>query len=316
MPTGRGWRGAQVVGVLAFFLGIICWPYFAGGLYYQSVFTQMFIYIALAVSYQLLIGYARLVSFGHIAFYGLSAYTSSVLVTKYGVPFVLSWLVAIAVTVVLAFVVARLVIKLEPLLLAVATLAVAQIVSLVVSTLAVTGGQNGLITGPFTVGGIDPAAFSYWFVAAIMVLVVAASVLIVRSSLGRLLLAVGDDPVAARAIGTNSARTLTIVFTLSSALAGVAGLMLAQSAVVLAPGSIDLNVAITVLAMVAIGGLRSMTGAVIGAFLLTLIPVWFAPIAQDETLIYGGVLLVVFVVAPGGIMELFGRVRRRAGWIR
>lgn len=301
-------------GALVFFAAIVCWPYFAGGSYYQSVFTQMFIYIALAVSYQVLIGYARLVSFGHVAFFGLSAYTSTILAGRYGVPFVLAWIAAVLVAVVVAYLVARLVIKLEPLLLAVATLAVAQIVSLIVSTLSITGGQNGLITEPFTVPGIDPVAFTYWFVAILMLAVVGVSVLVVRSPLGRLLLAVGDDPTAARAIGTNSTRTLTVVFALSSGLAGVAGVMLAQSSVVLAPGSIDLNVAITVLAMVAVGGLRSIAGAVIGAVILTLIPVWFAPIAQDESLIYGALLLVVFVVSPGGLVGLLAPLRRRVRW--
>lgn len=305
---GLAW--AEPAGAAVLSAVVILWPWLSGSLYYKTVAIQMFIYISLAVSYQLLLGNARLVSFAHVAFYGLSAYTVVILVSRYHIPFVAAWLAGIALAVVVAFFVGSLVIKLEPLLLAVSTLAVAEVLLTVVSTLGITGGQNGLVTRPFSLGRVERLTFSYWFVAVGMLLVVGVTVFVSRSALGRLLLAVGDDTVAARSVGVSSSRTLISAFVLCSGLAAVAGIMLAQSAVVLSPGDIDLNAAITVLAMVAVGGIRSMFGAALGAILLTLIPVWFASIAQDESLIYGGILLAVFVLAPGGLVSLVSPVRR------
>lgn len=286
-------------------------PFLLGTLYVRLVATQLFIFVALAVSYQLVFGYARLPSFGHVAFYGVAAYTSGVLTTKFGLPHVLTWVIALGVTVVLALLVAGLVIRLESLLLAITTLALAVIASEVVSTLSITGGQNGLPLRPLPApAGIDQLAFNYWFVAAGAVLVVALTAWIVRSPLGRLLAAVGDDPVAARALGINADRVLVFVFVLGSVLAAVAGILLVQSTFILAPEHLGLDVAVLVLAMVAVGGLRSVAGAVIGAVVLTLIPQVFAPVQQAEALIYGVILLFVFVVSPSGLVG----VRALPGW--
>lgn len=292
---------------------VVLVPWFSGDLYYRSVSIQIFIYIGLAVSYQMLFGYARLVSFGHAAFFGLSAYTSAVLVATYDVPHVLAWVAGVAVTMLLALVAGRIVIRLEPLLLAVATLAFSQIVVLVVSQLSdITGGQNGLVTVPLTVGDVPAADFNYWFVAAGMLLIVGLTVALVRSPVGRLLLAVGDDPVAARSLGANPTRVLVFAFVVSSGLAGLAGVLLAQSTAILAPESIGLDTSILVLAMIAVGGLRSLPGAVVGAVLLSLIPVVFASLQQAAVLVYGLILLVVFVVSPEGLTGVPALARRYA----
>lgn len=286
-------------------LGAALLPFLLGTLYVRLVATQVFIFVALAVSYQLVFGYARLASFGHVAFYGVAAYTSGVLTSRFGLPHVLTWAVALGVTALLALLTAGLVIRLESLLLAITTLALAVIAIEVVSTLSLTGGQNGLLLRPLTApAGLDQLAFNYWFVALGSIAIVVLTTGIVRSPLGRLLAAVGDDPVAARALGVNADRVLVFVFVAGSTLAGVAGLLLVQSTVVLAPEHLGVDVAVLVLAMVAVGGLRSIAGAVIGALLLTLIPQVFAPIQQAEALIYGLILLFVFVVSPSGLVGL------------
>lgn len=304
--------------LLALGLVVALVPFLAGTLYVRLVVTQLFIFVALAVSYQLIFGYARLASFGHVAFYGVAAYTSGVLTTRFGMPHVVTWVLALALTAALALLTAGLVIRLESLLLAITTLALAVIAIEVVSTLALTGGQNGLLLRPLPApGGADQLSFNYWFVALGSIAVVAVTTWIVRSPLGRMLAAVGDDPVAARALGVNADRVLIFVFVLGSTLAGIAGILLVQSTVVLAPEHLGIDVAVLVLAMVAVGGLRSIAGAVIGAVLLTLIPQVFAPIQQAEALIYGVVLLLVFVVSPTGLVGLRALpawlCRRRAG---
>lgn len=303
--AGEGRHLRQPLLTLGLCLAIVLIPYLSGNLYYRSVAIQVFIYIALAVSYQLLFGYARLVSFGHAAFFGLSAYTSAVLITKYSMPHVLAWLIGVGVTMLIALLAGRIVIRLEPLLLAVATLAFSQIVVLVVSSLTdVTGGQNGLVTEPLAVGRIPTPDFNYWFVAIGMLLIVASTIALVRSPFGRLLLAVGDDPIAARSLGGNTTRALVFAFVISSGLAGVAGILLTQSTAVLAPETIGLDTSILILAMIAVGGLRSIPGAVLGAVILSLIPVVFASLQQSATLVYGAIILVVFVVSPDGLTAL------------
>jgi branched-chain amino acid transport system permease protein len=272
---------------------------------------QIFINIALAVSYQLLFGYARLVSFGHAGFFGLSAYTAGVLIVQYKLPTLLSWLIGIVTVLVVAVILAVLVIKLEPLLLSITTLAVSQIIYLVLSTMAMTGGENGLILNPLTVGAIDLATFQYWFAAGGMLLVVAATTAIVNSTTGRLLVAVGDDVTAARALGVNSSKVMVFGFAAATGLVSIAGIMLLESRFVLTPADADIHVTILVLAMVALGGFRSIIGAVIGAVILSAIPVLFATMSGYTTIIYGGIMLAIMLLSPGGIMGLIAGWRQR-----
>jgi branched-chain amino acid transport system permease protein len=306
-------RGREGVFALAACVVVVVAPYLSGNLYYRVVAVQVFIYIALAVSYQVLFGYARLVSFGHAAFYGVSAYVSAVLIAKYDVPHVLAWVAGILLAMLVALIAGRVIIRLEPLLLAVATLAFAQIVVLIVSQLTeVTGGLNGLVTSPLILDGVPVPEFNYWFVSIGMLLVVGAAVALVRSPVGRLLLAVGDDPVAARSLGANPTRVLVFAFVVSSGLAGVAGVLLTQSTSVLAPEIIGLDTSILILAMIAVGGLRSISGAVLGAVILSLIPVVFASLQQGATLLYGALILIVFMVSPEGLMGLRKVVANRS----
>jgi branched-chain amino acid transport system permease protein len=118
------------------------------------------------------------------------------------------------------------------------------------------------------------------------------------------MIAVGDDPTAARALGTNASWTLTVIFAVSSGLAAVAGIMQAQTSVILTPSNINLNVAIAVLAMVTVGGIRSIAGAVLGAVLLSLVPVVFAPVQEYATWIYAAVLLLVLLFSPRGLVGM------------
>jgi branched-chain amino acid transport system permease protein len=309
-PTRRGVPGGMIVPrivvVIAIALGILV-PYQTQSVYYMTVAETVFANVALAISFQLLFGYARLISLGHAAFFAGGAYVAGVLVSQYGFSHPAAWLLAIAAGAVAAVVLGWITLRLEPLLLAIATLAFAQALHSLLAKLTITGGENGLAVPPLSFESQTQPTTDYIVSAAILVLVIIAVASVVLSRMGRHLVAVGDDPVAAKACGIRVSQTLVYAFVVGSVLAAAAGVMYAQSSKLITPDLAGLDTSTLVLAMVALGGVRSMTGAAAGAVLLTLLPEVAAPLQQYNSLIFGGLVLVVFRLAPNG---LFGPTAR------
>jgi branched-chain amino acid transport system permease protein len=289
--------------------------FWLGG-YATDVYRKMLIWVALALSYNFLFGIAGQVAFSHFAFAGVGAYAIVILAHKLGLPFAVAFLGAIALCVALAFVVALPSTRLEGFYLALATLAFSQLVLVVI-------GEGGDLTGG--TGGIAnyrlPKLFGFaiqgpWY-TVLLVLLVAATLWLLRrldhSAFGRACRAIRDNPVAAAAMGVDVRRIKVLAFTLTSALAGLAGIAYAYVDNVINPPVFGLDNIFLLLFMIIVGGSGSHLGAIIGAVFLYLAPFVLEPIVGHAFLLVFGVLVVLTILfQPAGLAGLVERFPRRA----
>lgn len=312
--TGRSRVTWLIAGVGLLLLAVL--PFlFATGTYSRYVLVTFFVNAMLAVSFQLLFGYAKLISFGHAALMAFGAYGVAIGTVNLGVPAVVSWLGALAVTAVFAAAVGWIVLRLSELFLAVVTLAFGLALVVLLRQIGYVGGEEGLFVDPLAFGDADQSLVDYYFAAVVFCVLLFLAVRLSRFRFGRELLTVGNDPVVAGSTGMDVTRTRVKVFVVASLMAAVAGIVYAHTFGLASPSAFDLNRSILILAMVVVGGLGSMPGAVLGAALLTAVPEVFASLAEYNTLIYGALLVGILLVSPGGLVGLLGapsRVARRA----
>jgi branched-chain amino acid transport system permease protein len=326
-------RTAARVGIaLAVALAVVALPLVVDDRFLLKVLTLVGINVIIVIGLSLLFGYAGQISLGHAAFVGIGAYTSAILTSTFGWP----WLAAVVVAIVLAaasgLVLAVPSLRLRGHYLAMATLGFGEIMFvLFVELREYTGGPDGFsgIPAP-SVGAlkIDSPAADYvlvW-VVAIAVFVLAGNM--VRLRPGRALKALHGSELGAEAAGVDTVRLKLKVFTLSTALAGLAGALYAHHIGFISPSAFSLQFSIVLVAMVVVGGMGSLWGAVVGAVLLTLLPFMDAIVPgmprevagalQDwQAGIYGMTLILVMIFAPGGLASagraLVRRLRARGG---
>ena len=232
--------------------------FWLGG-YATDVYRKMLIWIALALSYNFLFGIAGQVAFSHFAFAGVGAYAVVIFAHKLGLPFGIAFVFAVALCALLAFVVALPSTRLEGFYLALATLAFSQLVQVVI-------GEGGDLTGG--TGGIAnyqlPSLFGYvirgpWY-TGLLVLLVAFTLWVLlrldRSSFGRACRAIRDNADAAAAMGVDVRQTKILAFTLTSTLAGLAGIAYAYVDNVINPPVFGLENIFLLLFMIIVGRQR------------------------------------------------------------
>ena len=290
---------ALVLSVVAFLLGS----------YQTDVYRKLLLWITLALGYNFLFGIAGQVAFSHFTFYGIGAYAIVILLFKVGLPLPLAIIAGIALCVVLALVVAIPATRLEGFYLALATLAFAQLFIVVLNEGgSVTGAAGGLasyrlpdvlgvrITGP-------------WYTVVIVLLMLGTLATLWRldrSWFGRACRAVRDNPEAAQAMGVHVARTKIIAYAITSALAGVAGMVYAFVDNTVNPVSFGLENSFQLLFMVIVGGSGRHAGAIVGAVLLYLLPFFLSPlIGHHHALVFGLVMVAVVLFQPKGLIGLW-----------
>lgn len=261
--------------------------------------------IIVAVSLNLFMGFAGQISLGHAAFFGMGAYTSAILTTRYGINPWLAMAVALVVVAIIANLIARPILKLKGHYLAMATLGFGIIVNIVmVQEVQYTGGPDGMsgVPGLSLFGwAIDSDLKWYAVVGTVMLGVMLASLNIVDSRAGRALKAVHGSEVAAQTMGVDVVRTKTQVFVFSALLACFAGSLFAHQQGFVSPVSFNFFVSIELVTMVVLGGLGSTFGAVFGAAILTLLPELLVVFDDYEMLIYGAILMLVMIFLPQGL---------------
>ena len=279
--------------------------------YYNDVYRKLLLWIALALSYNFLFGISGQVAFSHFAFYGIGAYAVVIFLFQLGMPLPLAILAGILVCTAIALIVAIPSTRLEGFYLALATLALAQLFIVVLNEGgALTGGTGGLVDYRLPpIFGAPITGPSY--TAVIVVLVLATYALLRRldrSWFGRACRAVRDNPEAAAAMGVNVARTKVIAFTLTSVLAGIAGMVYAFVDNTVNPPIFGLENAFLLLFMVIIGGAGRHDGAIVGAVLLYLLPFVLSPlIGHHHALVFGALMVAVILLQPRGLIGLYDR---------
>jgi len=306
---------------LAFAAMILAAPlYFRGG-YLMNVLVFVGIHTMLAIGLNLLLGYAGQISLGHAGFFGLGAYLSGILTTTYAWnPWIAMPLAALTVGG-LAFLIGFPILKLKGHYLAMATLGLGIIIYIVFNeTIDLTGGPSGLsgipnlAIGTFT---FDSDVKNYYLIWTITLATVLLTLNLANSRVGRALRAVHDSEVAARVVGVNARLLKVQIFTLSAVISSIAGSLYAHTMTFVSPASFGFNFSVELLTMVVIGGLGSIYGSFLGAALLTLLPEFLRAAHDYDIIIYGGLLMLMVMFMPGGLVrgipDLFRKLVRGRG---
>ena len=273
------------------------------------------IYIILAVSLNLSLGFTGLLNLGHIAFFGIGAYTSALL-TKSGVPFILAFVLAGIVASVFGYLLVLATKKLKGDYLALVTLGFNFVIySVLINWQGLTRGPLGIpgIAKPEFLGLALSSSFSYFvFVAIICVMSFFIINKIVNSRFGRLLEACRDDEIGLRVLGKNTFALKYKAMMISAFFAGIAGSLFAHYISFIDPSSFTLSEIILILTIVIIGRIASLKGSIVATFIIILIPELLRFIELPSTIlgpmrqiIYSVILIAVLMYKPRG---LFGRI--------
>jgi len=292
------------------------------GLGYPFRLAQLtMIFVILSASLNLVSGVAGLLSLGHAAFYGVGAYTAALLSTNFGTSLPVNLVASAIVAGVIGFIVAIPTIRLVRIFFAVATLSVGEIITLVITNwYDLTRGPMGVRSIPgFSLFGYDLSGKlpAYYVVAIVMLICLWVVHRLSHSLYGNVLRAVREDDQAAGAMGLDVGFTKLVIFAASTALAGVAGCLLAQSTNFISPDMFRLSESILILTMIVVGGLGSLPGAILGAVILILLPEIGRDFGQLRMVVVGIVLFLSILLMPKGIIGevaaldlLRGRPRR------
>jgi branched-chain amino acid transport system permease protein len=263
------------------------------------------IYIILAVSLNLIIGYAGQVSLGHAAFYGIGAYASTLTAMSWDIPFPLAALSALVVSGLCGLGLGLPTLRLKEDYLAIVTLGFGVIIDMVMRNLEITGGPDGIVGVPTPVilglSFRDPLLYLL-LVGVMVAFTLLVTYLLVNSYHGRALRAIRDHEITAQVMGINSPAYKVAIFALAAALAGLAGSLFAHYIKHINYESFGLHTSILILCMVVLGGMGSILGSVAGAVILTILPETLRGFHAYQDLIYGGLLVALLVLRPQGIL--------------
>jgi branched-chain amino acid transport system permease protein len=286
-------------------------------------FTQVGIYAIALLGLNMLTGYNGQISLGHGAFYALGAYTTAIMIDRWSVPYPLTIAAAGLVCLVVGFLFGIPALRLEGLYLALATFALALAVPQILKYFEHwTGGSQGIVLSkPDPPWGlkITPDQWLYLLTLAILIVLFVLAHNLLAGRTGRGIIAIRDNPIAAAAMGVNTALYKSLTFGVSAAYTGVAGGLSALAIAFVAPDAFNVFLSITLLVGIVIGGLASISGAIFGALFIQFVPNWAQDISKAAPwAIYGTFLILFMYVMPRGIAgALWLVVARAAGrWTR
>ena len=262
--------------------------------YYMQLIILVGINTIMATSLNLIIGYTGQLSIGHALFMSLGAYSSALATLHLGFPFWASLLSGALIAAIFGVIIGLPTLRLRGDYLAIATLGFGEIVRIVFLNLDITGGAVGL-------RGIPKQTTLLWVVLAVLFTVFVLN-RIIRSRIGRALIAIREDEIAADSMGINTTYYKTLCFGVGAFFGGLGGGLFAHYMRYLHPNSFGFMRSIEHLCMVVLGGLGNMWGAFLGATILTVTPELLRTVADLRLLIYGAVLVIMMRVRPQGLL--------------
>lgn len=310
------WLGTDIrLPLLAGALGLAAWPFLFTSSYDLRVFTIVGIYALLALGFQLIFGHAGALALTQGCFFGIGAYVTGILATRFGMSGELTLLLSGAIPVLLAMIVAAPVLRLESHYFALATLGIGQVMLLIaIAWQDVTGGSNGLAgIPPMRILGIE---FGKGYGILLLVwgfvaLGAWASRRITGGLYGAALCIARENPIAAQSIGVDTGALRYATFLLSALYAGIAGAMYAHTVRVVSVEALEFPIMVACLTIAVVGGRTHVAGAILGAVLVVNLPEWFRDLEKTYLIAYGLVLLAMIVIAPEGLIGSMQRLRSR-----
>ena len=260
---------------------------------YSNLVLSLGVNSLLALSIYLTLSCGML-AMANAAFMGIGAYTSAILTMNYNAPFAVAIGAGMAAPAVVAFLIGKPTLRLSGVYLAMATLAFGEVVRIaILNTDSLTGGALGL-------NGI-PQLTQWWHVLAALAVVLFCLARLRRSKVGRAFEAIKEDETAAGLMGIDVNGHKMLAFVLGAAIAGLAGTLNAHLTFFIGPQEYGFDRGVEILTMTILGGINSLFGPVIGAFIITLLPELLRGL-QDYRGVFNGLILVVIVLfLPKGL---------------
>jgi branched-chain amino acid transport system permease protein len=298
--------------------------------YWLGIANTILIAVIGAVGLNILVGFTGQISLGQGGFLAVGAYTSAILSNRAGLPVVLSIVIAVLLTAAIGAFFGLPALRLKGLYLAIATLASQEIIMFIVRRWNwLTEGQGFIEVERLSIFGwaIKRQTFEvqwYWLLLAISIAVVVVARNLFRTALGRSFMAVRDQDIAAAAIGVNVTRAKVTAFAVSSGFVGLAGALTAHYTETVTWERFTLDVSILYLAMIIVGGLGSIAGAVYGAIFIGLLPALLTeavdilsssmPALTDQlpalrNAVFGIAIIVFLLVEPRGLDRIWTRLK-------
>jgi branched-chain amino acid transport system permease protein len=315
--TGAKSNKQRVVGLAALLLLACALPFVVSN-YHTFQLTLVLVYSIALLGLNILTGYNGQISLGHGAFYAIGAYVAAIMMNSYDVPYWLTVPVAGVVCFAAGFLFGLPALRLEGLYLALATFALGVSMPPLLKSHGLehwTGGVQGIVImkpdPPFGLP-VNADQWLYFFTLAIALVMFVLGWNLLRGRVGRSLIAIRDQPVAAEAMGVNNALYKTLAFGVSALFTGVAGALGAIAVQYVAPDSFIYFLSITFLVGIVIGGLASISGAVYGAIFIQFVPNIADQLSKAAPwAIYGVFLLGCMYLMPVGVAGAI-----RIGWAR
>lgn len=287
--------------------------------YLFRVGTYIAIYSIVTIGLNLLFGNAGQISLGHAGFFAIGAYGTAVLSKNFHIPFLGSWLAAALLAGLIGVLVGYTALRLKGHYLAMATLAFSLIVYGLLLEVDYTGSTSGIL-------GIPPISILdfkitgpreiYWFAWGVVALVYLISLSLLSSRVGRALTAIREDEVAAETMGINVARYKIQVFAISAGYAGLAGGIYAAYMGIINPFSFNVELSISLLIMIVVGGLGSVPGSILGVAVLEILPEFAREWENYRLTAYGLLVVLLIIFAPRGLAGFLGSLFDRIGKLK
>ncbi len=293
---------------LALLLVLACVLPFLVSNYRVFQLTLVLVYAIALLGLNMLTGYNGQISLGHGAFYAIGAYTAAILMDKFGVPYWLTLPIAGAVCAVAGFLFGLPALRLEGLYLSLATFALGVALPQILKFKGIehwTGGAQGIVItkpDPPEWAPVSQDQWLYFVALALTVLMFVVGWNLLRGRMGRAMVAIRDQPVAARAMGVDTSMVKAMTFGVSALYTGVAGALGAIAIQFVAPDSFTIFLSISLVVGIVVGGLASISGAFYGALFIQFIPNVADEISKAAPWAIYGVFLIGFMyVMPTGV---------------
>jgi branched-chain amino acid transport system permease protein len=310
VPRRDNWRVWLTV-----IAALVAFPLFVRDEYILNTAVMAGIYIILTSSLNITNGYTGLFQFGHAAFYGIGAYTAAILSTRYGFNFLITLPLGGIVAALIGAAIALPTLRLRGIFLALVTIGFQQITYLVIMN------WIGLTRGPMGIPGVpSPGLFGYeimsntgyyYLILVLVIIVIFFISRIVTSRVGRTFVAIREDELAAESVSIAIFPAKVLSFVIATFFAGIAGAFFAHHARFVSADSFRLEETFIILTMLIVGGMGSISGPVIGAVFLVILPEVFRFLAEFRGVVYGLIMIAVILFRPEGVAGVPGIIQTR-----
>lgn len=270
-----------------------------------------FYYVILASCWNVLAGYTGQFSLAQQSFAAIGAYTTGLSIHYWDIPIWQGILLAVVVSGLSGAILGALFLRLRAIYFAIATWAFAGSVQIVLTAAyQITRGQQGLSVPPLITDTLDPRYYYYIFFA-LMLACLAAIAMVIRSRIGRFLLAIKGDELRAATLGVNTTLWKVFAFAFTSMLSGLAGAFYAHYIVVLSPDMADFTVVANIVVMVVVGGLATLEGPVVGGIVIGVLAVYLQKYGAWNSILFALIVLVIMRTWRRGVVLLIADGWRR-----